>query len=355
MKCPTITMSGARADKAKHPLQLFTCITGSALMFTALNVNAVPVYVPIYNPTEANVVYADSSGNGSVSDPASAQHNYPYSTGLTSGYVSVFGTTSSGIPASASGTYASASNGGYSSTTASYATTTLIGAGTSGLAPGTAVTLQLIMQIDGTSDITNGSDAGYSSLQYDFSIRNVDRPEYSGSEDGWSVPTIASFSAGFDHNVDNYYSRYYDPAGGYYQQMYYHSIWNRWSNLVDYEAVNVEDILQSARSDTPYGSASDSRSFDTGLVQFDFLAYVGDTLNIDSYLQTWGDTYGSGSVVTIDFLNTMQTSITSPYVNGLELIMGGVGVPAVPVPAAIWLFGSGLLGLITVARRKTRS
>jgi len=28
------------------------------------------------------------------------------------------------------------------------------------------------------------------------------------------------------------------------------------------------------------------------------------------------------------------------------------GVPAVPVPAAVWLFGSGLLGLIGVARRK---
>jgi hypothetical protein len=27
---------------------------------------------------------------------------------------------------------------------------------------------------------------------------------------------------------------------------------------------------------------------------------------------------------------------------------------AVPVPAAVWLFGSGLLGLIGVARRKSR-
>jgi hypothetical protein len=29
-----------------------------------------------------------------------------------------------------------------------------------------------------------------------------------------------------------------------------------------------------------------------------------------------------------------------------------VGVSAIPVPAAAWLFGSGLLGLIGVARRK---
>ena len=34
------------------------------------------------------------------------------------------------------------------------------------------------------------------------------------------------------------------------------------------------------------------------------------------------------------------------------LIDGTVNVSAVPVPAAVWLFGSGLLGLIGIARRK---
>jgi len=32
-----------------------------------------------------------------------------------------------------------------------------------------------------------------------------------------------------------------------------------------------------------------------------------------------------------------------------------IGVSAVPVPAAVWLFGSGLLGLVGVARRKARA
>jgi len=32
-----------------------------------------------------------------------------------------------------------------------------------------------------------------------------------------------------------------------------------------------------------------------------------------------------------------------------------LNVGAVPVPAAVWLFGSGLLGLIGVARRKARA
>jgi len=35
-----------------------------------------------------------------------------------------------------------------------------------------------------------------------------------------------------------------------------------------------------------------------------------------------------------------------------DVIEGVMDVPAVPVPAAVWLFGSGLIGLIGVARRK---
>ena len=36
-----------------------------------------------------------------------------------------------------------------------------------------------------------------------------------------------------------------------------------------------------------------------------------------------------------------------------DVIEGAVDVPAVPVPAAVWLFGSGLIGLVGIARRKS--
>jgi len=45
---------------------------------------------------------------------------------------------------------------------------------------------------------------------------------------------------------------------------------------------------------------------------------------------------------------------TSGPVTGANLAMV-TNVSAVPVPAAAWLFGSGLLGLIGVARRQGRS
>lgn len=40
--------------------------------------------------------------------------------------------------------------------------------------------------------------------------------------------------------------------------------------------------------------------------------------------------------------------------NGGFIINGTVTVGAVPVPAAVWLFGSGLLGLVGAATRKRR-
>jgi hypothetical protein len=43
------------------------------------------------------------------------------------------------------------------------------------------------------------------------------------------------------------------------------------------------------------------------------------------------------------------TCVSDAYFDNVEML---VEPPAVPVPAAVWLFGSGLLGLVGVARRK---
>jgi hypothetical protein len=42
----------------------------------------------------------------------------------------------------------------------------------------------------------------------------------------------------------------------------------------------------------------------------------------------------------------------TPYTEKYNITVNGTAAPAVPVPAALWLFGSGLLGLVGVARRK---
>ena len=43
---------------------------------------------------------------------------------------------------------------------------------------------------------------------------------------------------------------------------------------------------------------------------------------------------------------------TTLFFNAWAVHDGDIGASAVPVPAAVWLFGSGLIGLIGVARRK---
>jgi len=39
--------------------------------------------------------------------------------------------------------------------------------------------------------------------------------------------------------------------------------------------------------------------------------------------------------------------------DGNDIVLTTIMPSAVPVPAAVWLFGSGLIGLVGVARRKT--
>jgi hypothetical protein len=60
-------------------------------------------------------------------------------------------------------------------------------------------------------------------------------------------------------------------------------------------------------------------------------------------------TYTSGSLAT----GLAGGSIVGASFDGGRVIAKIGEVAVVPVPAAVWLFGSGLLGLVGVARRKT--
>jgi hypothetical protein len=68
----------------------------------------------------------------------------------------------------------------------------------------------------------------------------------------------------------------------------------------------------------------------------------------DDYQEYYTGDLTDGRVdLTDDFLGLTSTSVSGSY--GVALVREA---PTVPVPAAVWLFGSGLLGLIGVARRK---
>ena len=90
----------------------------------------------------------------------------------------------------------------------------------------------------------------------------------------------------------------------------------------------------------PMGGDTANNAADTGLATFSCgTCNVGDAFTLDySAHVPLGDASGFGGVL-------------------YELHLEGTvsSVSAVPVPAAVWLFGSGLLGLVGVARRKSRA
>jgi len=67
-----------------------------------------------------------------------------------------------------------------------------------------------------------------------------------------------------------------------------------------------------------------------------------------------GGTSGSSSSASLNHLGTNPFNLPSGYtVNSVQAGIVNNSVSAVPVPASLWLFGSGLIGLIGLIRRKT--
>lgn len=74
-----------------------------------------------------------------------------------------------------------------------------------------------------------------------------------------------------------------------------------------------------------------------------------DGIGLDSSVSLYGLT-GNGDKTSLQsYLLGTNLTLSSA---GLLSISSGSGTPTVPLPAAVWLFGSGLLGLIGVGRRK---
>ena len=79
-------------------------------------------------------------------------------------------------------------------------------------------------------------------------------------------------------------------------------------------------------------------------MEFDTTGYFGFTFDINGNSH-WGWLYADRTTgLTIERWGWESDANTQ--------INAGYGTTVIPVPAAVWLFGSGLLGLVGVARRK---
>lgn len=107
--------------------------------------------------------------------------------------------------------------------------------------------------------------------------------------------------------------------------------------------INIGTLSLNASDDVDFGSgfAPGARYFDGEFQEFEFF-----------YEETIGSTtYGVGL---FEEFEIGEDNIDMPVVIHTGLINVDF-VSAVPIPSAVWLFGSGLIGLIGLARRKANA
>ena len=83
--------------------------------------------------------------------------------------------------------------------------------------------------------------------------------------------------------------------------------------------------------------------------------FASDT-GLGAFVCSGGAACAVGDAFTLDYASHVPLGDASGFGGvGYTLHLEGTVSSVVPVPAAVWLFGSGLLGLVGVARRKSRA
>ena len=127
---------------------------------------------------------------------------------------------------------------------------------------------------------------------------------------------------------------------------------NAWANTVVYDKTG---LFKTAAYLIEEFEISAAGSYMATLTNFDFPAFMIDTgMDVVTATQMLGSTLGAGSftfdampgIYSVGFFGTADPSTPS------QLGMYGIEISQIPVPAAVWLFGSGLLGLAIVSRHK---
>lgn len=198
---------------------------------------------------------------------------------------------------------------------------------------------------DTTTDIVTGNDLEW--LQWDrtlgYSINSIQSQLNTIEGGGWSIATnvqmaqlFNAFDFGITYVADENAMQSADTGYTYP------------------DTLNETDELFIAMFGDTDSAAGYSSCFDTHCFQRSYALFGTDLDNdtgvnyavvFDDYQNSDGSTVSGKATIGPDaYIDTDAY----PHI-GIALVRD---VPPVPVPAAVWLFGSGLLGLIGVARRK---
>lgn len=233
----------------------------------------------------------------------------------------------------------------------------------------------------------------------DFLVNATDR--YTTSNDNWVRDSNFSgqqFTLSVVFDSDNYNPGLFDYWDGqgissYRPDIYPVSIGdtpfdeelNAVQSTLDYHG-NVE----GSTSGSSYGEYSYNQTFESGLISqsfyqnsgvvyydtprryiadfdrdisLDFFDHNADLIEADIVPLTLEDYLGLGYGRTFNFYQSVEEDYNENWTNGGQWISvdGGIrysgsatmtSISTVPVPAAVWLFGSGLIGLVSFAGRK---
>ena len=127
---------------------------------------------------------------------------------------------------------------------------------------------------------------------------------------------------------------------------------NAWANTVVYDRV---ELFQTQAFFTDTFAILDAGNYRATLTDFAFpVAMMDSGMSVTTTTDSLGSLMAPGSFT---FNATAGNYFVSVYgaadtLAPLELGLYGIEISQVPVPAAIWLFASGLLGLVGIAKRK---
>ena len=221
--------------------------------------------------------------------------------------------------------------------------------GGAGLNFGDTVSLDLSFRLDGIlrSGAAPGDNTGSSYMNADLEIVDPNIQLDCGSPDGCYTPKLVDFRGGAD--TISYGSG--ETFNGWNWSL---STRNGLDELIDSLSDSDSWVITPGATCQGPGPCGDV-NFDTGILSTTIETTIGAELDIFARLNIFSDAWnfqGDGGFGSADFFNTYGLLLT-PITEGVEL--GYDITPAtnvVPIPAAVWLFSSGLIGLIGIARRK---
>lgn len=209
------------------------------------------------------------------------------------------------------------------------------------------------LQIYAVQDNTvNDGNWGYQNLQYTFG-------------DNQSFSSLTDFALSYYFSYDAYAGQPYNVGANYAMQSIEFRLFDSSGNTVvssqyrdAWNSTSGERVFKIGSSTTATGAGTMpySQAYNVDITRdasgFTKISWANDTYSTSGYtsagitgLEIILGHYRSNGSGSFDYSYFGDSAIDS-------IILSGSQVSAVPVPATIWLFGSGLLGLIGVSRQK---